>query len=117
MTTTQLADSLTDILALPPGSQAKTERYITELEAGRLNASGLSRRLRDGLGRIFAVSPDLFPNAADAMRPTAPSSVLFRADDTAAEIVQEDLKLLADALAAPPVGEWDQVDALFRGGN
>jgi hypothetical protein len=47
--------------------------------------------------------------------PAAPAP-LFRADAPAAEAVQGDLELLADALSSEPVGDWDEVDALFRGG-
>ena len=45
-----------------------------------------------------------------------PAPALFRAEGAAAEELRADLDVIADALAAPAGGEWDDVDELFRGG-
>jgi hypothetical protein len=118
LTTRQLADELTSALELPPGSETKTEHYLDRLEAGELEASGLSRRLVDALGRALDVSAGMLADAAglriaSATRPAAP---LFRADSPADAETADDLELLADALTRPAKADWDEVDALFRGG-
>ena len=42
---------------------------------------------------------------------------LFRAEGPRAGELRDDLDVLADALAAPGGGDWDEVDELFRGGG
>jgi hypothetical protein len=118
LTTRQLADELTNALGLPAGSEAKTERYLAQLEAGELDAARLSRRLVDALGRALHVSSAMLGDAAGltTARATAPGAPLFRADASPVADTGDDLELLADALTTPAMADWDEVDQLFRGG-
>jgi transcriptional regulator with XRE-family HTH domain len=115
LTTQQLAQRLTVALGLPTGSETKTERYLDHLEAGELDPTRLSRRLIDGLGGALGVSSGLLTDATARFSMPAPAP-LFRAEAVAAADTQDDLDLLADALTTPATADWDEVDALFRGG-
>lgn len=89
----------------------KTEQRLGEMERGDLDASSVSTRIIDVLGRVLGI------NSADLARtgmPAAAAGALYRRE--AGRDVAEGLDLLADALAAPaPEGEWDEVDELFFG--
>src|SRR4051794_6839442 len=47
------------------GGEAKVERYLEQMEQGKLNPRGVSRRVLDSLGRIFGVGGDVLARAAD----------------------------------------------------
>jgi transcriptional regulator with XRE-family HTH domain len=116
LTTAQLASALVGALGLPAAREPKTQGYLERLEAGDLEPRGLSGRLLDALARVLAVPRDDL-EAAGAFGAPAAAPALFRAEGPAAEAVREDLDVLADALAAPAGGDWDEVDELFRGGG
>ena len=100
---------------------AKTERYLARMEAGELEPAGVSRRLLEGLGRILGIPAAELEAAGDvsALRAAPPpaASPRFRSAPGAADVLREDLEILADALSAAPADEWDEVDVLFRGGR
>jgi hypothetical protein len=89
----------------------KTEQRLGEMERGDLDASNVSGRIIDVLGRVLGI------NFADLTRtgmPAAATSALYRRQ--AGGEVADGLDVLADALATPiPQGEWDEVDELFFG--
>jgi hypothetical protein len=116
LSTGQLAAGLVGALGLPADREPKTRAYIERLEAGELEPRGLSGRLLDGLARLLAVPrAELEGASAFGGPPAAPA--LFRAEGPAAAALRDDLDVIADALAAPPAEEWDEVDELFRGGR
>jgi hypothetical protein len=115
LSTAQLASALVGALGLPIDREPKTRGYLERLEAGELEPRGLSGRLLDALGRLLGVPRDDL-EAAGAFGGPAAAPALFRAEGPAAEALREDLDVIADALAAPGAGEWDEVDELFRGG-
>jgi hypothetical protein len=113
-----LASILAETLSLPSAAVPKTEMYLRQMESGRLDTTRLSRRLLDALGRTLGMDAAGLEAAGGIAGPSAPAPApLFRADTVAAGAIQDDLEVLADALAAPPAGEWDEVDELFRGGR
>jgi Helix-turn-helix domain len=113
LSTAQLAVALVGALGLPADREPKARGYLERLEAGELEPRGLSGRLLDALARLLGVPRDDL-EAAGAFG--APAPALFRAEGPAAETLRDDLDVIADALAAPGAGEWDEVDDLFRGG-
>jgi len=115
LSTGRLAAALVGALGLSPGSEAKTRDYLERLEAGELAPRGLSGRLLDGLARLLEVPRAVLDGAGGFG--TAPAPALFRAEGPRAEELRDDLDVLADALAAPAGGDWDEVDDLFRGGD
>jgi hypothetical protein len=115
LSTAQLAAALVGALGLPADREPKTRGYLERLEAGELEPRALSGRLLDALGRLLGVPRDDL-EAAGAFGGPAAAPALFRAEGPAAEALREDLDVIADALAAPAGGEWDEVDELFRGG-
>jgi transcriptional regulator with XRE-family HTH domain len=115
LSTAQLARALVGALGLPADREPKTRGYLERLEAGELEPRRLSGRLLDALARLLRVPRDDL-EAAGAFGAPAAAPALFRAEGPAAEALREDLDVIADALAAPAGGEWDEVDELFRGG-
>ena len=115
LSTAQLAAALVGALGLPADREPKARGYLERLEAGDLEPRGLSGRLLDALARVLGV-PRGDLEAAGAFGAPPPAPALFRAEGPAAEALRDDLDVIADALAAPGAGEWDEVDDLFRGG-
>jgi transcriptional regulator with XRE-family HTH domain len=115
LSTAQLATALVGALGLPADREPKARGYLERLEAGDLEPRGLSGRLLDALARLLGVPRDDL-EAAGAFGAPAPAPALFRAEGPAAEALRDDLDVIADALAAPGAGDWDEVDDLFRGG-
>jgi transcriptional regulator with XRE-family HTH domain len=115
LSTAQLASALVGALGLPADRAPKTRGYLERLEAGELEPRGLSGRLLDALARLLGVPRDEL-DGAGAFGAPAPAPALFRAEGPAAEALRDDLDVIADALAAPAGGAWDEVDELFRGG-
>jgi transcriptional regulator with XRE-family HTH domain len=115
LTLGDVAGRLADALGLV-GREAKTEAYLSRMEAGTLDPGGVSRRVLEALGRILRVDPgDL--DRAGAFGVAEPAPALLRSDPGTAPSVAH-LEVLADALAASAPGEeWDEVDHLFRGGR
>jgi hypothetical protein len=97
------------------GEEDRAERYLRQMEQGRLDARSVSRRLLDALGRALGVpAGDLaaagFPRAATA------SGALFRAERDAAAGFEDELEALSLAALAPAPPEMDELDRLFLGG-
>ena len=69
----------------------------------------------DGLARLLEVPRTALEGAGGFGPP--PAAALFRAEGPRAAELRDDLDVLADALAAPAGGDWDEVDELFRGGE
>jgi hypothetical protein len=114
LSTGDLAARLVAALGLGADREPKTRGYLEQLEAGALEPRGLSGRLLDGLARVLEVPRGALEGAGAFAAPPAPA--LFRAEGAAAEALRADLDVVADALAAPAGGAWDDVDELFRGG-
>jgi hypothetical protein len=115
LSTGQLAAGLVSALGLPADREPKTRGYLVQLEAGELDARGLSGRLLDGLARLLGVPRGELEGAGAFGGPTV-APALFRAEGPAAETLRDDLDVIADALAAPSGAAWDEVDELFLGG-
>jgi hypothetical protein len=115
LTTGQLAAALVGALGLTPDREPKTRDYLERLESGELEPRGLSGRVLDGLSRVLDVPRSALEGAGGLG--AAPAPALFRAEGPAADALRDDLDVIADALAAPAGGEWDEVDELFRGGR
>ena len=114
LSTAQLAAALVGALGLPADRAPKARGYLERLEAGDLEPRGLSGRLLDALARLLGVPRDDL-EAAGAFGAPSPAPALFRAEGPAAEALRDDLDVIADALAAPGAGEWDEIDDLYRG--
>lgn len=94
-------------LKAAPEGEAKTERYLRELEAGAINPGRLTEVVRKTLESILGVSP-AGPNAPEL-------AASYRADEVSAEAAAN-LGMLIDALEiSVPDGERDEIDALFFG--
>lgn len=91
----------------------KAEQRLGAMERGELDATKVSSRIIDVLGRVLGV------NSADLARTGMPAAAqaagaLYRRETDRG--MAGELDLLADALATPtPEGEWDEVDELFFG--
>lgn len=112
LTRAQLAERLGEWLGLAAATRPKAERYLGDLEEGRLDPAGLSGGLLDGLAGALGIGANVLHEAARG-RTAAP---LFRADDVTPDAVAE-LDVLADALTTEVPDDWDEIDVLFRGGN
>lgn len=110
----ELAERLLVIAGIDAGDVGKAESYLGEMENGALDATRVSGRVIDVLGRVLGIrAPDLLHVGLPAAAPAG--GALFRQED-AARPGGVDLDLLADALGAPAVGpELDEVDVLFFG--
>lgn len=117
MSTSQVAGELVAVLGLPSDRQEKTASYLDRLEHGELEPTRVSRRVFDGLARVFGVPRDQLEGAGDLGGWGPSPSPVFRADEEAAEMVTQHLEVLADALEAPGGAGRDEVDDLFLGGR
>ena len=115
LSTAQLAAGLVGALGLPANRAGKTREYVERLEAGELEARGLSGRLLDAMARVLGVPRGDLEGASAFGAPAA--AALFRAEGPAAESIRADLDVIADAFAAPSGAGWDDVDELFRSGE
>jgi hypothetical protein len=122
MRSADVAGRLVSELGLPSDRTSKTAAYLERLEDGDLEPARISRKVFEGLGRVFHVPSDELQGAADVggfpglgvARAAAP---VFRADEDAAAAAGRHLEVLADALAAPGGEPRDEVDDLFLGGR
>jgi hypothetical protein len=111
----ELAAKLVGALGLSRDAESKTEGYLGELEAGRLDARRVSKRVLHGLARSLRVDVSVLEEAGGGAFRPAP---MFRASTPPRADTAHNLEVLADMLSAPPPAEdWDEVDQLFRGGR
>jgi hypothetical protein len=111
----ELAAKLVGALGLSRNAESKTEGYLGELEAGRLDPRRVSRRVLDGLARSLRVDVSVLEEACGGAFRPAP---MFRASTPPRADTAHNLEVLADMLSAPtPAEDWDEVDQLFRGGR
>jgi hypothetical protein len=94
--------------------EGKVADYYHQMEQGLLPAAGVSDRVLEALGRIVGETAQALREAGGALRPASEGP---SAAPTAA------FARRAHAEAPPPaqapiaeVGEWDEIDELFRGG-
>ena len=92
----------------------KVAGYYHEMEQGLLPAQGVSDRMLSALGQLVGATTQTLREAGRALAPTgegpaaAPAAFARRAYAEPAEAP-------APAAQPPRVGEWDEVDELFRG--
>jgi Helix-turn-helix domain len=116
MSTAELAGAISGPLGIA-GREEKTARYLEDMESGRLDPSGVSRRVLEALARVLGIRDTDLEAAGDlGFRPT-PGPALMRGEPGAAAEATPHLELLAEAMAAPSQEPWDEVDELFRGGR
>jgi hypothetical protein len=120
LSTREVADELLDDLGLTKNDSTKAASYLDRLESGSLDATRVSRRVLEALGKLFGVPAATLEGAADrsdwSIGSAAPAPV-FRADHDAAARAARHLEVLGDALAAPGGAGRDEVDELFLGGR
>jgi hypothetical protein len=94
--------------------QDKVAGYYHEMEQGLLPAQGVSDRVLSALGQLVGETTQTLRQAGRALVATgegpaaAPAAFARRAFTDPAEAS-------APPAQRPPVGEWDEVDELFRG--
>jgi hypothetical protein len=99
------------------GDEDRAAGYLERMERGDLDASRVSDRLLAALGTVLGVPGEELAEAGTLrFRPAAAPSALFRADGEPVDALLEDLKLLAEAAAAPAPPPMDDLDRLFLGG-
>lgn len=117
LTREQVVKSLATALGVE-GSEAKVKLYYHQMETGTLEPAGVSRRVLEALGRIFAIAPSEIEKAGDfpGFPPAAAGMPYLRAGEArqAAELAR--MERIEFAAPAPPAAE-DEVDRLFRGGR
>jgi transcriptional regulator with XRE-family HTH domain len=112
-----LAGRLSSALSLGGGREEKVAEYVGQLERGELDGRRVSRRVIEALGRVLSIDPAALEGAS-LLGGAAPAGALFRGGDAdAAAEIRDRLETLAEAMATPPPGEWDEVDELFLGGR
>jgi hypothetical protein len=94
------------------GEEERTSAYLERMERGELDASQISRRLLEALGR--ALGADLIRGAG--LRPAARGQALYRAERDAGASFEEELEALSQAAMAPAPPPMDELDRLFTGG-
>ena len=102
-----LVDALVQRLGLDARTRAKVKRYVHQLETGLLEPQGVS-------GRVFAA-------LRETLRAPVEELVVWRPPPAEAPLyLRARAEVEPDVVAAPappPADEWDEVDALFRGGE
>lgn len=115
----ELVQRLATSLGLPDRSD-KVERYYHQMEQGLLPANGVSERVLEALARIVGETAQALREAGRSMGGSGGAGA--RSTPAAPPAFARRTRLEADAAgavaASEPVGEddWDEVDALFRGG-
>ncbi len=112
LTRDQVVGQLAELLRVA-GREPKVKRYYHEMESGTIEPRGVSRKVLEGLGKIFTVDVGELERAGDfqAPAPGAPAAAHMRTE------TREEVRA-AEVTAAPsPPDAWDEVDELFRGGR
>ncbi len=116
----ELASRLAERFGLGTPEVERAGSYLERLERGELEASRISRRLRDALADLLGVTPGTLSDAGAfgrGLRPTAAGGMLFRRDGDAGDWVAADLEVLSAAASEPaPPQALDELDRLFVGG-
>jgi len=94
------------------GEEERAERYLERMERGDLDASRVSRRLLDVLGR--ALGAELIRSGG--VRPAASGHAMYRAEREAGASFDDELEALSQAAMAPAPPPMDELDRLFVGG-
>src|SRR5215207_2897901 len=94
----ELASKLTSVVGLGGEAEPKTERYLSELEAGSLDPERVSKRVLHGLARVLRVDVSLLEEAGGGAFRAAP---MFRASTPPGTDTTRNLEVLADMLTAP----------------
>jgi hypothetical protein len=116
MSTAEVASAISEPLGIA-GQEAKAAGYLDDMESGRLDPAGVSRRVLEALARVLGVRDTDLAAAGDLGWTPRPAGVFLRAEPGVAEETTPHLEILAEAMAAPSQEQWDQVDELFRGGR
>lgn len=92
----------------------KVARYYNQMEQGLLPADGVADSVLVELGRLLGQSAEMLRNAGRAI--SAGDEPAARAMPAFARMARVEDRAPQEAVA-PPSGEWDEVDQLFRGGG
>jgi hypothetical protein len=98
------------------GQEDRAERYLERMERGELDATRVSRRLLELLGRTLGVSGTDLVRAGGLRHAAAPGQAMFRAQLDATTGFDEDLEALSQAAMTPAPPPMDELDRLFVGG-
>ena len=98
--------------ALGGGREDKIAWYLEGLEAGTVAPQPVQPRAWEAIGRALGIAAE---RLRAGIAPPAPAAALMR-DESGEPGARHEVAALADELFAPASpGEWDEVDALFRG--
>lgn len=116
----ELAERVTSAFGLA-GQEDRAAEYLGRMESGELDASRVSRRLLDVLGRALGIGGGELAEAGDlggaGLRPAPAGGVLFRAERArAGDALARDLEDLSEAAMTPAPPPMDELDRLFTGG-
>jgi hypothetical protein len=112
----ELVERLASLLGVADRTD-KVARYYHEMEQGLLPERGVSARVLEALGQIIGETSEALREAGRALRPP-PAAAGTAAGQTAFARRRSTEPTGAAPAAAAAAGdeEWDEVDALFRGG-
>jgi len=113
--TPALAAAVRHALRWDDAGERKAREYLEDLEAERLPADRISRRVLRALADALRVPAATLEAAATSLRPS--SALLWRADDPGQEQTGRHLDVLGAALQTQPPPEPDDVDRAFTGGR
>jgi len=113
--TATLAAAVRRSLRWDDAGERRAREYLEDLEAERLPADRVSRRVLRALADALRVPAATLEAAATSLRPS--SALLWRADDPGQEQTGRHLDVLGAALATRPPSEPDDVDRAFTGGR
>ena len=102
------------------GGDQRAAWWLSRIEKGEAEPSGMTRQAFDALGRVFGVSGRVLEDAGNAWRPVTPGRLLWRTDAPTQAELGEQLDVLADVAAAPgppTKGPDADVDHLFTAGR
>jgi transcriptional regulator with XRE-family HTH domain len=95
------------------GQESRTESYLGQLERGELDATRVSRRLLEALGKALGAN---LLSAGARSEAAEPGLALFRAEEEAGASFEEELEILSRAALTPAPEPMDELDRLFLGG-
>jgi transcriptional regulator with XRE-family HTH domain len=95
------------------GQESRAESYLGRLERGELDATRVSRRLLEALGKALGAN---LVGASTLLEAGEPGLALFRAEEEAGASFEEELEILSRAALTPAPEPMDELDRLFLGG-